>query len=186
LTSLVAIRNSGRMARLPLVYLPDPLLREVSTAFERVDDDVRRLADDMFDTMYGKRGLGLAGVQVGVTKRIVVLDVADTDDDEVKNPITMINPRILTSSDARNVHEEGCLSMPDFRCDVERPAQVKVSFLDRNGREQTLAADGLLATAIQHEIDHLDGRLIIDSLSRLRRDMVIRKFRKLAKAGELG
>jgi peptide deformylase len=184
LTIPAAVSYLRAMAIRPLIYLPDPLLREVSTAFERVDDEVRRLADDMFETMYKKRGLGLAGVQVGVTKRILVLDVAD--DDEAKNPIVMINPRILERGAEMNVHEEGCLSMPDFRVDIERPATVKVAYLDRDGNEQTLAADGLLATAIQHEIDHLDGKLIIDGLSRLRRDMVIRKFRKLAKAGELG
>jgi peptide deformylase len=168
------------MAKLPLIYLPDPLLRQVSTPIETVDDAVRRLADDMLETMYGKRGLGLAGVQVGVTKRIVVLDTSD--DEDVKTPIVMINPRIERLGDDRRTHEEGCLSMPDVRTEIERPGSLTVSYTGRDGRRQTLDADGLTATAIQHEIDHLDGRLIIDFMSRLKRDMVIRKFRKIARS----
>jgi peptide deformylase len=178
------------MAKLPLIYLPDPLLREVSKPFERVDDAVRRLADDMFDTMESHEGLGLAGVQVGVLRRILVLDVpkpGDAGKDErTPNPMVMINPAIQSVGTERRTHEEGCLSMPELRVEIERPASLVVTFLDRDGKSQSLAANGLLATAIQHEIDHLDGRLIIDFLSKLRRDMVIRKFRKLAKAGELG
>jgi peptide deformylase len=185
---------SPAMAKLPLVYLPDPRLREVSKPFERVDDDVRRLVADMFETMEKNDGLGLAGVQVGVLRRIVVLDLLNGEemenigkgDERPSNPIAMINPKILTLGDGRRTHEEGCLSMPDVRVDIERPSTLTVQFLDRNGKTVTLEASGLLATAIQHEIDHLDGRLIIDFLSKLRRDMVIRRFKKLAKTGDIG
>jgi peptide deformylase len=181
------------MAKLPLVYLPDPRLREVSQPFERVDDDVRRLAIDMFETMEKNEGLGLAGVQVGVLRRIVVLDLPNGDamddvgkgDERPSNPIVMINPKIVKLGDGRRTHEEGCLSMPEVRIDIERPSTLTVEFLDRDGKPVTLEAGGLLATAIQHEVDHLDGRLIIDFLSKLRRDMVIRKFKKLAKSGDL-
>jgi peptide deformylase len=178
------------MAKLPLVYLPDPRLREVSTPFERVDDDVRRLADNMFETMEKHEGLGLAGVQVGVLKRIVVLDLPNGDDigkpeDRVPNRIVLINPKIIRLGDKMRTHEEGCLSMPEVRIDIERPASLTVDFLDRDGKTQSLDAVGLLATAIQHEVDHLDGKLIIDFLSKLRRDMVIRKFKKMARNGDL-
>ncbi len=178
------------MAKLPLIYLPDTLLREVSKPFERVDDDVRRLICDMFETMESHEGLGLAGVQVGALRRVVVLDVPKpgekNDAERTSNPIAMINPKILSLGEERRTHEEGCLSMPEVRIEIERPGSLVVEFLDRNGSRQELSASGLLATAIQHEVDHLDGKLIIDFLSKLRRDMVIRKFRKLAKAGELG
>lgn len=177
--------------RLPLVYLPDPRLREVSTPFETVDDGVRRLADDMFETMEKAEGLGLAGVQVGVLKRIVVLDLPNGEDlppadERAPNKLVLINPKIVSLGDKMRTHEEGCLSMPEVRIDIERPATLTVEFLDRDGKPQRLDASGLLATAIQHEVDHLDGKLIIDFLSKLRRDMVIRKFKKLAKAGDLG
>lgn len=175
----------------PLVYLPDPRLREPSKAVDQVDDDVRRLVADMFDTMNEAEGLGLAAVQVGVHRRIVVLDVPLPDDPEPKdgetrkaNPLVLINPRILSLGDDRRVHEEGCLSIPEFRLEIERPGSLRLAYLDSEGKAQELQASGLLATAIQHELDHLDGRLIIDFLSKLRRDIVIRKYRKLAKAGE--
>jgi peptide deformylase len=179
------------MAKLPLVFLPDPRLREVSLPFERVDDDVRRLVTDMFETMEKNDGLGLAGVQVGVLRRILVLDLPNGEppaksSDWEPNPIAMINPRILARSDTMKMQEEGCLSMPEVRIDIERPDSVTVEYLDRDGKLQKLEAKGLLATAVQHELDHLDGKLIIDFLSKLRRDMVIRKFKKLAKSGELG
>jgi peptide deformylase len=177
------------MAKLPLVYLPDPRLREVSTPFETVDAPVRQLIDDMFETMEKNEGLGLAGVQVGVLKRVVVLDLPNGEDigridERAQNRIAMINPKIVKRGDKLRMHEEGCLSMPELRIDIERPATVTVEFLDRDGRAQSLDAVGLLATAIQHEVDHLDGKLIIDFLSKMRRDMVIRKFKKLTKAGE--
>jgi peptide deformylase len=169
------------MALLPIIVLPDPVLRQVSKPVERVDADVRQLVSDMFATMYDAPGVGLAAIQVAVPRRILVLDVADKE--EAPQPIAMINPEILVRGSELRMHEEGCLSIPDTHVEIERPATVRVSFLDEHGVQKELAADGLLATAIQHEIDHLDGRLIIDFLSKLRRDMVIRKFKKSAKTG---
>jgi peptide deformylase len=164
------------MSKLPIITLPDPLLRQVSQPIETIDADVKRLANDMFDTMYVAPGIGLAAVQVGVPRQMLVLDVAD--DDETPRPITMINPQILESSSEMRTHEEGCLSIPDFKLDIDRPDWVRVSYLDLDGKLQELRTGGLLATAIQHEIDHLRGKLIIDFLSRLKRDIVIRRFKK--------
>lgn len=169
------------MSKLPIIILPDPLLRQKSAAIERVDDDLQRLIDDMFETMYEAPGIGLAAVQVAVPRRLLVLDVADHEK-EAKNPIAMINPRIVALGSELAPYEEGCLSLPDVRVEIERPTTLTVEFIDREGKSRTLAADGLLATAIQHEVDHLDGRLIIDFLSRLKRDIIVRKFRKMAKS----
>jgi peptide deformylase len=163
----------------PLVILPDPLLREVSKSIERVDDDVRKFAEDMLETMYDAPGIGLAAIQVGVPRRILVLDVAEKE--EPRNPQVFINPEVVARSDARNVHEEGCLSIPDYYAEVERPGEVTVKYIDLEGKEQTVQADGILATCLQHEIDHLNGVLFIDYLSKLKRDMVVRKLKKLAK-----
>jgi peptide deformylase len=168
------------MALLPIINLPDPLLRQISTPVERFDDDLRRLIADMFETMYDAPGVGLAAVQIGLTRRLLTVDVAD--EDETPNPIAMINPEILYRSDTLNVHEEGCLSVPDTRLDIERPATVRVRYFDALGLPHELEATGLLATAVQHEVDHLEGRLIVDFMSKLRRDMVIRKLKKLAKS----
>lgn len=167
------------MSKLPLIILPDPLLREVSKPIETIDADVTRLAKDMFETMYAAPGIGLAAVQVGVPRQMLVLDVAD--DDETPRPITMINPVIVDASGELRTHEEGCLSIPDFKLDIDRPDWVRVAYLDLDGKAQELRTDGLLATAIQHEIDHLNGKLIIDFLSRLKRDIVIRRFKKQAR-----
>ncbi len=169
------------MSLLPIVKLPDPILRTVSAPVERFDQDLRRLIDDMLETMYDAPGVGLAGVQVGVARRLLVIDTSD--DDEEQRPLALINPTILWKSDEMRVHEEGCLSIPDVRIEIERPARVRVAYFDRDGKPQEMEADGLLATAVQHEIDHLDGRLIIDSLSRLKRDMIVRRFRKQARDG---
>lgn len=163
----------------PLVILPDPVLRLVSRPVERVDDQLRKFADDMFETMYDAPGIGLAAIQVGEPLRVVVIDLAK--DDAPPAPILLINPRILERSDDTSVYEEGCLSIPDYYAEVERPAMVRVSYLDAEGKERELAAEGLLATCVQHEIDHLDGVLFIDHISKLKRDMVVKKFRKLAK-----
>lgn len=171
------------MALLPIIKLPDPILRQVSQPVERVDDDVRRLVADMLATMYDAPGVGLAAIQVAVPRRLLVLDVSAKDDEP--EPIAMINPEILKLGDQLRLHEEGCLSIPDTHVDIERPGTLRVRYLDENGVSHELEADGLLATAIQHEIDHLDGRLIIDFLSKLRRDMVIRKFKKAAKGGAI-
>lgn len=167
------------MATRPLVILPDPLLRQVSKPVERIDDELRKFAADMFDTMYDAPGIGLAAVQVGEPIRMLVLDVAGKD--EPKNPQVFINPEILAKSEDMNVHEEGCLSIPDYYAEVERPARISVKALDLDGKEKIVEANGILATCLQHEIDHLNGVLFIDHLSKLKRDMVIRKFRKLAK-----
>jgi peptide deformylase len=167
------------MSILPVITLPDPLLRQESKPVERVDSDILRLADDMLETMYKAPGIGLAAIQVGVPRRLVVLDVSD--EDEKKSPLTLINPEILRLGSDLRMHEEGCLSIPDFRVEIERPSTLTVEYLDREGEKRRLDAEGLLATVIQHEIDHLNGKLIIDFLSRLRRDMVIRKFRKAAR-----
>lgn len=167
------------MATRPLVILPDPLLRQVSKPVERIDDELRKFAADMFDTMYDAPGIGLAAVQVGEPIRMLVLDVAGKD--EPKNPQVFINPEILAKSEDMNLHEEGCLSIPDYYAEVERPARISVKALDLDGKEKIVEADGILATCLQHEIDHLNGVLFIDHLSKLKRDMVIRKFRKLAK-----
>jgi len=164
----------------PLIILPDPLLRQVSAPIERVDDEARRLADDMLETMYDAPGIGLAAVQIGVPRRMLVIDVSR--EGEEKTPLVFINPEIVTSSDERSVYEEGCLSIPDYYAEVERPAVVTVNYVDREGKTQQVQADGLLATCLQHEIDHLNGVLFIDHISRLKRDMVVKKFTKAAKS----
>ena len=164
------------MSKLPIVTLPDPILRKISEPVDTVDGDIRRLMDDMLETMYAAPGVGLAAIQVGVPKRIIVLDVAG--EDETPQPLAMANPEIVRLSDATRLYEEGCLSIPDVRVEIERPAALTVGYVDREGKRQEIEAEGLLATALQHEINHLDGKLIIDFLSRLKRDMVIRKFKK--------
>ncbi|TCQ29456.1 peptide deformylase [Rhizobium sp. PP-CC-3G-465] len=163
----------------PLIILPDPLLRQISAPVERVDDDVRRVADDMLKTMYDAPGIGLAAIQIGLPRRLLVIDLAKEGDDAA--PQVFINPEILTSTDERSVYEEGCLSIPDYYAEVERPAGITLRYLDREGRQQEIAADGLLATCLQHEIDHLNGVLFIDHISKLKREMVVRKFTKAAK-----
>src|SRR5262245_13202985 len=141
----------------PLIILPDPLLRLVSKPVERVDDPLRKLATDMLDTMYDAPGIGLAAIQVGEPLRMLVLDLHK--EDEPKNPQIFINPELVEGSDERATYEEGCLSIPDYYAEVERPAKVRVKYLDRDGKAQEVAAEGLLATCLQHEIDHLNGVL---------------------------
>ena len=152
------------------------MLRETSTPFEKIDADALRLADDMLQTMYDAPGIGLAAIQVAIPKRLIVMDVAS--DEEEPQPYVMFNPEIVKRGGDPAVYEEGCLSIPDVRVDVERPSVVTVRYLDKYGREQELEAEGLLSTVVQHEVDHLEGKLIIDFLSRLKRDMIIRRFRK--------
>ncbi|MDR7143563.1 peptide deformylase [Rhizobium sp. BE258] len=164
----------------PLIILPDPVLRQASKPIERVDGELKRLADDMLETMYDAPGIGLAAIQIGVPRRMLVIDVAREGED--KQPQVFINPEILKSSEERSVYEEGCLSIPDYYAEVERPAVVTLRYLDRDGKEQIVDADGLLATCLQHEIDHLNGVLFIDHISRLKREMVIKKFTKAAKS----
>ncbi|KHJ55900.1 peptide deformylase [Aureimonas altamirensis] len=163
----------------PLIILPDPILRQVSEPVERIDDAVRAFADDMLETMYDAPGIGLAAIQVGVPRRMLVIDLAK--EDEPKTPLVFINPQILATSDEPSLYEEGCLSIPEYYAEVERPASLTVRYQDLEGKTQELAADGLLATCLQHEIDHLNGVLFIDHISKLKRDMVIRKFTKAAK-----
>ena len=163
----------------PLIILPDPILRQASKPIETVDGDVKKLAADMLETMYDAPGIGLAAIQIGVPRRMLVLDVSKEGDD--KAPLVFINPEVVASSDERSVYEEGCLSIPDYYAEVERPAKITVRHLDAEGREQVTQADGLLATCLQHEIDHLNGILFIDHISKLKREMVIRKFTKAAK-----
>ena len=163
----------------PLIIIPDPLLRLVSKPVERFDDQLRKFAGDMFDTMYDAPGIGLAAIQVGEPIRMLVIDLAKGD--EEKQPHVFVNPQIVSSSDERGTYEEGCLSIPDYYAEVERPAKIRVEYFDLEGKPQSMDADGLMATCLQHEIDHLNGVLFIDHLSKLKRDMVIKKFRKLAR-----
>jgi peptide deformylase len=167
------------MALLPIITLPDPLLRKSSAPIERVDDELRALADDMLETMYDAPGVGLAAVQVGILRRLIVADASGRDGEH--RPLVLINPEILALGSEMRLHEEGCLSIPDVRVEIERPASLRVRYLDRDGKPREMDAEGLLATVIQHEIDHLNGRMIIDFLSRLKRDMIVRRFKKQAK-----
>lgn len=163
----------------PLIILPDPVLRQVSKPVEKVDAPLLKLADDMLATMYDAPGIGLAAIQIGEPLRMLVIDLAK--EDEAPAPQVFINPEVLESGDARSVYEEGCLSIPDYYAEVERPATVRVKYLDRDGKAQEIMAEGLMATCLQHEIDHLNGVLFIDHISKLKRDIVMRKFKKLAK-----
>lgn len=164
----------------PIIYLPDPILRQQSQPVERVDKDLARFIADMIETMYDAPGIGLAAIQVGVPRRLLVIDVAGKDEPE--NPQVFINPEIVASGDGVSAYEEGCLSIPDYYAEVERPDTVTVKHLDRQGKQRVTEADGLLATCLQHEIDHLNGVLFIDHISKLKRDMVVRKFTKLARS----
>lgn len=155
---------------------PDPRLRQMSTQVEVVDDGVRALLDDMLETMYEAKGIGLAAIQVNVPKRIIVMDLAG--EDEEPSPVYIINPEILEPSEETSLYQEGCLSVPEFYEEVERPARCRVRYLDYHGEERILDAEGLFATCIQHEMDHLNGVLFIDHISRLKRDRIIRKLKK--------
>jgi peptide deformylase len=167
------------MALRPIIILPDPRLRLVSKTIERVDDDLRRLVDDMIETMHDAPGVGLAAIQIAEPIRLLVVDTAKKD--EPPEPQVFINPEILWSSDERSTYEEGCLSIPEYYAEVERPASVRARALDRDGKAREVLAEGLLATVLQHEIDHLDAVLFIDHISKLKRDRVIKKFQKAAK-----
>jgi peptide deformylase len=162
-----------------ILTLPDPRLRLVSQPIGGVDAEVRRLVEDMFETMYAAPGIGLAAIQIGVPKRVITMDLAKKD--EEKKPQVFINPEILATSAGRSTYEEGCLSIPEYYEEVERASEVKFRYLDLEGTERELEAGGLLATCVQHEIDHLNGVLFIDHLSKLKRDRIIKKFTKAAK-----
>jgi peptide deformylase len=167
------------MARLPIVIAPHQILKTKAKPVETIDDSVRQLLDDMLETMYAAPGIGLSANQVGVLKRIVVLDVAR--ENEPLQPLKLINPEIVWQSEATGIYNEGCLSIPELYADVERPAEIKFRFLDPAGKKQEMAATGLLATCVQHEIDHLNGVLFIDHLSALKRNMILRKLTKAQK-----
>ena len=170
----------------PLIILPDPILRQVSKPIETIDGEVKKLADDMLETMYDAPGIGLAAIQIGVARRMLVLDVSK--DGEDKQPLVFINPEIVASTDARSVYEEGCLSIPEQYADVQRPASVTVTWMDETGASQEETFEGLWATCVQHEIDHLNGKLFIDYLGLMKRQMITRKMEKLkrekARAGK--
>lgn len=170
------------MAIRDIVIIPDKRLRLKSEPVKTIDKSVRELVDDMFETMYAAPGIGLAAIQIGVPQRVVTLDIAKKD--EPKAPQVFINPVITWSSEEKSTYDEGCLSIPEYYEEVERPAKVKVKYLDLDGKEHEIEADGLLATCLQHEIDHINGILFIDHISKLKRDMVMKKFKKAAKRGE--
>ncbi len=167
------------MSLRPLVLLPDPILKTVSKPVMKVDSHILKLADDMLDTMYDAPGIGLAAIQIAEPLRMLVIDLAKEGED--KAPQFFINPEILSVTKDLSVYEEGCLSIPDYYAEVERPAGVRVKYIDRHGKNHEIEATGLLATCLQHEIDHLNGVLFIDHISKLKREMVTRKFGKLAK-----
>src|ERR1700742_3153116 len=167
------------MATRPILIAPDPRLKAVSTPVEKVDAEIRKLVQDMADSMYAADGIGLAAVQVGVPKRIIVMDLDQKDGK--KDWRVFINPKILWASDEMAVFEEGCLSVPEIYDDVERPARIRAEYLDLDGQRVEIEADGMLATCLQHEMDHLEGVLFIDHLSRLKRAMLIKKLTKAKK-----
>jgi peptide deformylase len=162
----------------PILIHPDPRLKKVCTPVSDLSDDLRALADDMLETMYDAPGIGLAAPQVGVTRRLIVLDCVK-DEGEEPRPLVMFNPEVVARSDETNVYEEGCLSIPDQYADVTRPKIVDVRWIDMNGNEQSETFDGLWATCVQHEIDHLNGKLFIDYLGAMRRQMITRRMQKL-------
>ncbi|MGM0583849.1 MAG: peptide deformylase [Pseudomonadota bacterium] len=161
----------------PILIHPDPRLKKAAEAVEGVDDDLRKLIDDMLDTMYDAPGVGLAGPQVGVGKRLFVMDISEKE--APPEPMAVVNPEIVWASEETAVYEEGCLSIPEVYEEVTRPAQVRVRFLDREGAEREAEFEGLGATCVQHEIDHLDGRLFIDHLGSVKRNMITQKMKKL-------
>ena len=167
------------MAKKQILTIPDPLLRKVSEPVTSVNTEVKNLMDDMLETMYAAPGIGLAAVQVGVLKRIIVIDLSK--DGQKKNPLFIVNPEITFKSDELISYEEGCLSIPNQFAEVKRPSSCKVNFLDYDGKKREINADGLLATCIQHEVDHLNGVLFIDHLSKLKKDLILKKTKKQIK-----
>jgi peptide deformylase len=165
-----------------IIKLPDKRLRQVSEPVKTIDASIRKLADEMLETMYEAPGIGLAAIQIGVPKRVVTMDLSKKDDQP--HPRVFINPEITWTSDDKAIHEEGCLSIPEYYEEVERPAEVKVKFLDLDGKPHEITARGLFATCVQHEVDHTNGVLFIDYLSKLKRDRVIKKFVKAAKTAK--
>lgn len=175
------------MTILKIYTAPDPVLKRVASPVDKVDDALRRQMDDMLETMYDDDGIGLAAPQVGISNRILVIDLEQKDGEGLGkkgNPLYFVNPEITWFSEECSVYNEGCLSVPEMYAEVERPAQIRVKYLDYNGKEQELEADGLLATCLQHEVDHLNGILFIDHLSSLKRNIILRKLKKLTKLSE--
>jgi peptide deformylase len=172
------------MAILPIVEVPDPRLRQISSPVEKVDADVRALVADMFETMYAAPGIGLAAIQVGVARRILVIDLQEPEEEggePVRDPRVFINPEILEHSDRDVPYTEGCLSVPDQYAEVDRPDRIRARWLDLDGKAHEEEIEGLLATCLQHELDHLEGILFIDHLSRLKREMILKKLTKQRK-----
>lgn len=169
------------MAILPILEVPDPRLKLVSTPVDTVDDELRALIADMFETMYDAPGIGLAAIQVGIPKRLIVMDLQEEEDEDgkpIREPRVFVNPEILEPSEAQNTYTEGCLSVPDQYADVDRPATCRVKWLDEHGKAHDEVFTGLLATCIQHEMDHLEGIVFLDHLSRLKRQMIMKKLDK--------
>src|SRR3954454_4163355 len=172
------------MALLPILEVPDPRLKQISSPVEDVDDGIRALIADMFETMYEAPGIGLAAIQVGVPKRILVIDLQEPEEEggePVRRPMVFINPEVVTASDHLQSYNEGCLSVPEMYAEVERPDRIRARWLDRDGKAHDEELDGLLAVCLQHEMDHLEGILFIDHLSRLKRDMILKKLAKARK-----
>jgi peptide deformylase len=166
------------MAILPIITLPDPVLRKTAAPVERVDAALLKLADDMLATMYDAPGIGLAATQIGVLRRLIVMDPSREEEEEARQPLVMVNPVILERGSEMRVHDEGCLSIPDFTAEVERPAMTRVGYIDTRGKARETTLERIWSTLVQHEIDHLNGVLFIDYLSRLKRDMIVKKFTK--------
>ena len=162
-----------------IITVPDETLKKISEPIEKVGVNEKKLIDDLFETMYKSKGIGLAAVQVGILKRVLVIDVSTKD--EKKKPLSFINPVIKNVSNETSVYEEGCLSIPDTFIEIERPKICEVEYIDMQGKKKYLKCDGLLSTCLQHEINHLDGKLIIDHLSKLKRDIIIKKISKVKK-----
>lgn len=171
------------MAKLPILTAPDPRLKRRAKPVEKVDDRIRRLMDDMLETMYAAPGIGLAAPQVGVLERVIVIDVAASD--QPPQPLRLANPEILWASEEEAAYDEGCLSLPDYYAEVVRPQKVRVRYIDHENEIREMEAEGLLATCIQHEIDHLDGTLFVDHISALKRNMILRKLAKARKSEQL-
>ena len=159
-----------------ILTVPDPILRKKCEPLENVDASTKKLMDDMLETMYAAPGIGLAATQIGILKRLVVIDISK--EKEKRNPIFLVNPQIIHQSNKTSVYEEGCLSLPGQYAEIERPAECTIKYVDYNGKEKELNAKGLLATCIQHEVDHLNGVLFIDYLSKLKKDMIVKKLTK--------
>lgn len=174
---------SGAMAKLPIIVAPDPRLKRISKPVAKVDSEIRQLMDDMLETMYAAPGIGLAAPQVGQLKRVIVLDLADKE--EMSQPLRMANPELLWLSDDDAIYNEGCLSVPEHYADVARPRACKVRYIDHENEIREMEAEGLLATCIQHEMDHLDGVLFVDRISALKRNIILRKLVKAKKSGTL-